>query len=160
MMRGGSQSSLSSASRSSPVRGDDAVPHVHERVGVGLAQVREVRGEVGRRLAHGLDRGDRDVAPSALLAEVAEVLLAVRRHLAQHRDALVAVLLQPADDERRVAAAVAVAQTEAVLARVALGAAPADERHLELVGVRPDDHRVVGAVGAGDADAPLVDQLP
>ena len=111
-------------------------------------------------LADGLDRGDADAAPAALLAEEAEVLLAVRRDLAQHRDALVAVALQPADDERGVAAAVAVAEAEAVLALEPLGAAPTDQRDLQLVRERADGDRVVGAVRAGDADAAFVDEVP
>ena len=41
-----------------------------------------------------------------------------------------------ADDERGVAAAVAVAEPEAVVALQPLGAAPADQRHLQLVGER------------------------
>ena len=70
-----------------------------------------------------------------------------------------AVALQPADDERGVAAAVAVAEPEAVVALQPLGAAPADQRDLQLVGERADGDRVVGAVRAGDADAALVDEV-
>ncbi len=42
----------------------------------------------------------------------------------------------------------------------ALGAAPADQRDLELVGKRPDRDRVVGAVRTRDADATFVDEIP
>src|SRR5271165_224029 len=68
------------------------------------------------------------------------------------------VPLEPRHDERRISAAVAVSQSEAVLAVELLGAAPADQRDVQLVGQRSDGDRVVGAVGAGDPDAPLVNQ--
>ena len=125
-----------------------------------LAEVVEVVGEVLGALAHRLDRRDREPVATALLAEVPEVLLAVRRDLAQHRDAPVPLPLQPRDDERGVATDVAVAEPEAVLALQPLGAGPADERHLQLVRERRDRDRVVGAVRAGDRDAALVDQVP
>ena len=64
-----------------------------------------------------------------------------------------------ADDERGVAAAVAVAEPEAVVALQPFGTAPADERDLQLVRERPDRDRVVGAVRAGDTDAALVDEV-
>src|SRR4051812_48406292 len=69
-----------------------------------------------------------------------------------------ALALQPTDDERRVATAITVAQTEAVVALQSFCAAPADQRYLQFVRERTDDDRVVGAVRAGDADAALVDQ--
>ena len=53
------------------------VTHVHERIRLDAPKVVEVGREVVRCLAHGLDRGDGHTAPAALLAEVAEVLLAV-----------------------------------------------------------------------------------
>jgi hypothetical protein len=72
----------------------------------------------------------------------------------------VALLLQPPDDERGIAAAIAVPQPEAVLAVESFRTAPADERDLELVRERTDRDRVVGAVRAGDADASLIDEKP
>ena len=59
------------------VRGEHAVPHVHERVGADRAQVLEVLGEVLLRLLHRLHRCDRESAPPTLHPEVPEVLLAV-----------------------------------------------------------------------------------
>ena len=67
--------------------------------------------------------------------------------------------LQPRDHERGVATAVAVAEAEAKLAPEAFCATPADQRYLELVGERPNGDRVVGAVGTGDRDAALVDEV-
>src|SRR5262249_14257599 len=89
-----------------------------------------------------------------------EVLLAVGRDLAEHRDTVVAVLLQPADNERGVAAAVTVPEAKAVVALQSLGPAPADQWDLQLVGERSDGDRVVGAVRTGDTDAALVAEIP
>ena len=50
----------------------------HERVRLHLPKVVEVRRELLGRLAHRLDRGNRDSVTTALLTEVTEVLLAVR----------------------------------------------------------------------------------
>ena len=55
------------------------VPHIYERVGFDTPEVLEVRRKMGWALAHGLDRGDADVAAAAaLLAQEPEVLLTVR----------------------------------------------------------------------------------
>ena len=132
--------------------------HVDERIGLDPTQLREVAGKIGRALGDGLDRGDADVSPTALLAEEAEVLLAVRGDLAEHRDALMTVALEPRDHERRVAATITVAEPEAVLALEAFGAGPTDERHLQRVGERAHGSRVVGAVRARDRDAAFVDE--
>src|SRR3954468_22117314 len=70
-----------------------------------------------------------------------------------------AVALQPRNDERGVAAAVAVPEPEAVVALQALRTAPTDERNLQLVRERTDRDRIVGAVRARDADAPFVDEV-
>ena len=101
----------------------------------------------------------RDAAPAALLTEEPEVLLAVGRHLAQHRDPPVALAGEPADDERGVAA-------DSRRSRGGSSSHPADARCPPRLSsgtwsslARADDHRVVGAVGAGDADAALVDQV-
>jgi hypothetical protein len=59
-------------------RREHPVPHVYERVGFDTPEVLEVRREMGGALAHGLDRGDADVAAAALLAQKPEVLLTVR----------------------------------------------------------------------------------
>ena len=118
----------------------------------------QVRGEVLGTLGHRLHRGDRHASPPAFLPEEAEVLLPVRRDFVDHGHSLVPVLLQPAHDERGVAAAVAVTESEAVVAVEPLRAAPADEGDLELIGERTTGDRVVGAVRAGDRDAALVDQ--
>ncbi len=160
MIRGGSHASSSSASRNSPFAASMPYPMYDERIGVDLAQVVEVVGQVLGRLTHRLHRGDGDAAPTTLLTEVAEVLLAVRRDLAQHRDALVSLLGQPRDDERGVAADITVAESEAVVTLQPLGARPTEQRHLHLVGERRDGDRVVGAVRAGHADAALVDEVP
>ena len=70
-----------------------------------------------------------------------------------------ALPLEPRDDERGIATAVAVPEPEAVVALESFRAAPADERDLQLVGERADGDRVVGAVRTGDGDAALVDEV-
>ena len=70
-----------------------------------------------------------------------------------------AVPFEPGDDERCIAATVAVAEPEAIVALEALRSAPADEWNPELVGQGTDGDRVVGAVRARDPDAALLDQV-
>src|SRR6185503_2172322 len=110
-------------------------------------------------LAHGLDRTDAHTTPPARLAEEPEVLLAVRRDLAQHRDALVTVVHEPTDDERRIATTVTIAEAEAIVTLQPLRARPRDQRHLHLVRERCHGDRVVGAVRAGHTDAALVNEI-
>ena len=132
-----------------------------ERVGLDLAQVVEVRREVVGALAHRLDRGDAEPAPPALLAEEPEVLLAVRRDLAQHRDPLV---IRGASASPTTSAA---SPPQSPLpSRKQYSPCSRSVPHqlisgtCELVRERADGDRVVGAVRAGDADAALVDQVP
>src|SRR5262249_26096364 len=110
------------------------------------------------RLGDGLDGADGQAEAAALLTEEAEVFLSVGRDLVQHGDPLVVLPLEPRRHERRVAAAVPVAQLEAVFPGIALRAAPADDRHLRFVRVRRDGDRVIRAVGSGDHEAALLDQ--
>ena len=159
MMRGGSQASSSRAWRSRPLQGQHAVAHVAQCVGRRLPEVVEVVGQTGRVLAHRLEGHDAQAVSTALLSEEPEVLFAVGRDLAQDGDPLVSVPGEPRCAQRGVGSAVAVSEPEAVLAAELLGAGPADERDMQLVGQRGDDHGVVGAVGTGDADAPLVDEV-
>ena len=95
MMRGGSQASWSSASRSSPWSRDHAVAHVAEGVGIDLAEGVQVVGQMERSLAHGLEGDDAQPVPAALLAKEPEVLFPVGRDLAQHGHPPVAVAGQP-----------------------------------------------------------------
>ena len=137
MMRGGSQSSSSRARAQQSLRGEHAVAHVDERVGVDRAQVTEIARR-GRS-------GDCDTVSTAAIerpwrrhswrkyrkysSPFGEISLSTATRV-------VTLALEPGDDEGGVTAAVAVAEPEAVLALESVGAAPADERDPELVGER------------------------
>ena len=159
MIRGGSHASSSSAAPQQALRGQHAIAHVHERVRVDLPQVVEVLRQVLRTLRHRLDRRDAHTAPAALHPEVPEVLLTVRRDLAQDGNPPMAVLDQPRHHQCRVTPDVAVAEPEAIVALQSLRSGPRDQRHLQLVRQRRDRDRVVGAVRPRDTDATLVDQV-
>src|SRR5208282_3653816 len=91
--------------------------------------------------------------------EEAEILFAIGRDLTQHRDTLVSVAHQPGDAQSSITAAVPVAESKAVVARQSFSAGPADERHLEFVGERGGDDRVVRAVGTSNPDTALIDEI-
>src|SRR5207253_8722123 len=115
------------------LRSEHSIAHVRQRVGVRLAEVVEVVRETLGALAHRLDRGDREAVTTTFLTEEPEVLLTVRRHLTQHRDAPVPLPLEPRRHQRSVATDIAVSEPEAILTLHTLRARPTDERHLQLV---------------------------
>lgn len=128
----------------------------HEGIGLGPLEMGQVGGQTSRGLGHGLHCGNRHTPAPTLLAKKAEILFTVGRDLADHGDPLMAVLFQPADHQCGIATTVTIAEPEAVVTVEALGPAPADEGHFELVGQRADGDRIIGAVGAGHCDAAFI----
>ena len=155
MIRGGSQSTWLERPTHGVVHDHAAVAEPHQGVGVGGPEGAELVGQLvdGDQGVGGLHRGHGDAVAPALLAPVAEVLLGDRGPRGDDRDPGVAVALQPVGDERRVAADVAVAEAEAVVAVEGVGAAHADDRHLLDLGLLDERHRRVGVVGADDGEA-------
>ena len=135
-----------------------AVAEVGEAVGALIADLRQRRLEIVRHL-RGV-RLDEDIEPLAggVPAEVGGVLDAAGADLVDHADGLEPLAADPGGHQRRLLGEAAVAEVEAVLAEVAVGAGPGHRRHAELVDGRRQGDRVVGDQRADGGEGAGVDQ--